>query len=293
MTRVRGHIETVSRTEVRGWAFDDEDPARLLPIEVVIAGRRVAIGQADQERQDLAGLGIGRVNCGFAIPLPANTMVDLSAMEVRAPGTTETLPVSDSAGHYEGVFEKILERTLSGWAWRCGFPTERVRILVRHRGEVAASGYADDLRGDLADAGVGDGRHGFMITLRVVEPPFQPETITVEFEATGGRLADLRPAGHKPAPPEAPPPTAPPRPKNLFVQRKPAATTVPDPPPVAKPPPLKAETPPAVRPQPAAEAVQPPPPPAHAPKPGYRLSREAYEALRGALDFGGDDGGLP
>lgn len=81
-------------------------------------------------------------------------------------GTGVGVPTSGAAALYEGYHDQVNCNTIRGWAWdRNAPPKTRVRVAVVDdaTGEVVASGFAEQFRQDLKDAGIGDGSHGFVI----------------------------------------------------------------------------------------------------------------------------------
>jgi hypothetical protein len=74
---------------------------------------------------------------------------------------SEGQPVSS----YEGILQGIGDGGALGWAADRSDPQARVTVAVAIDGEVVAEGKADIARPDLADMGLGDGAHGFLIRL--------------------------------------------------------------------------------------------------------------------------------
>ena len=73
---------------------------------------------------------------------------------------------SSVAGLLKGRLERLRdERYLQGWIWSPAFPDLRLPVSVWHQGTRIASGLANRMRGDLHEAGIGDGAHGFEIRL--------------------------------------------------------------------------------------------------------------------------------
>jgi hypothetical protein len=81
----------------------------------------------------------------------------------------------------EGELHRNADGALQGWCWSPDRPTERMAIDVLINDHVAASVVAARFRQDLADRGVGDGRHAFSIRL--------PRSA---FEVTGGLVISAR-----------------------------------------------------------------------------------------------------
>jgi hypothetical protein len=85
-------------------------------------------------------------------------------MLLRRPNDTTAPPEFDSPA-IDGRIEVVRDGVVAGWTWRPSAPDERigVRVLVDRR-EVFA-GVADLPRRNLAEAGIGDGCHGFHVRL--------------------------------------------------------------------------------------------------------------------------------
>ncbi|HEX5069599.1 MAG TPA: glycosyltransferase [Vicinamibacterales bacterium] len=65
----------------------------------------------------------------------------------------------------EGHLDRIDGGSITGWAWDSDRPNEPVRVDLHVDGKLHRSVLADALRPDLADAGIGNGRHAFEIRL--------------------------------------------------------------------------------------------------------------------------------
>ncbi len=244
---IHGRIDTVTRQEVRGWALSRAEPGRRLAVELVCAGRVVSLAPVNQMRQDLAALGAGRIDLGFTLRIPANTPVDFELLQVRIVGSGEELALTAAHGALEGVVDHAYELRVAGWAWRIGAPEERVTVTISYKGDPVANVTADLLRHDLVEAGVGDGRHAFVVDLQHLPGghAFDMDHVDVRFEQNGHPLHDLRHL-QEVSTPKPPAPIAQPSAPSV---RPPA---VPAPPPVQAPRPIAAP----------ARAIQPPPPPA-------------------------------
>src|SRR5579862_3817835 len=104
-----------------------------------------------------------------------------------------------------GFVEHAGVSQVSGWAYDSTAPDARLEVTVRIGGEFYASGYADIERDDLLSAGIGDGRHGFVIDMSGAH--FSAEEVAalevhaisgvdvvriLRVQAHGKRIADLR-----------------------------------------------------------------------------------------------------
>jgi len=98
---------------------------------------------------------------------------------------------------FRGLVEGVIDECLCGWCHLVG-DLAPVLLEILIDGRVAASVPADVLRPDLADAGIGEGRHAFRVDLR----PFQPRADAVirvkvarwsiELDNSGHRLMQYR-----------------------------------------------------------------------------------------------------
>ncbi len=82
----------------------------------------------------------------------------------------EETETGKAAATIEGRFEAVIDGRAIGWAWDPGRPGEAVEVEIEVDGRSVARGAADVERPALADAGIGQGRHGFDISL--------PESLT-------------------------------------------------------------------------------------------------------------------
>ena len=64
---------------------------------------------------------------------------------------------------FEGRVDHVSEAGVAGWVYAPSFSDLRFPVRVRAGGRTIAEGIADRFRPDLAEAGKGDGRHGFAI----------------------------------------------------------------------------------------------------------------------------------
>ena len=67
-------IEEASESELRGWAADQNDPARIVTVEVLIDGVFYCTARADGSRADLAQNGLSTGHGGLRLPLPLQLM---------------------------------------------------------------------------------------------------------------------------------------------------------------------------------------------------------------------------
>lgn len=304
---LRGNVEMLTRSEVRGWAVDLDQPTAPVAVELVVGGRRIAAARAIQPRPDLGTLGLASANIGFVLAVPAGTMFDLRLAEVRIVDSNAKLPGMAEAARYEGVLEQISGTLITGWAWHSWMPEERVDVLVRNSQTVIGRVTADRRRADLLAAGMGDGRYGFEFELRKLPDWHRIDTTALMcvFEPNGVPLHDLRPGMTRA-------PVLVNTSRTLYSAQTPGQPAAPAPAVVAPHAPPRAIEAPAAAPTAAQNRVsvwrarqaqrpaanKPPPvqlvrfiqPPAIVQAPPEKpLSPELLEAMRDALNFGDDE----
>lgn len=89
--RIKGHFEGVAEGGARGWVFRPDQPNHPLQVEILEGDQIIAVGLADQFRQDLLDHGFGDGHHAFNIPinLPLSKSQTLTAREAT---TRQILP---------------------------------------------------------------------------------------------------------------------------------------------------------------------------------------------------------
>ena len=88
-----------------------------------------------------------------------------------------------------GLIEYATPAAIKGWAWDSDNPTRRVHLELVEEGSRLATVVADVERVDLADIGIGDGRHGFVIELEPgLIPDGQPHVLDLRCSETGAAI---------------------------------------------------------------------------------------------------------
>jgi hypothetical protein len=96
---------------------------------------------------------------------------------------------STAGAALEGWIDSITETEVAGWCWRRG-SAERQTVTLLIDGTPVATTPADQFRGDLLEAGVGDGHHGFRFAIPG-EVPRGDFEIEVAAAGTEWRLSRL------------------------------------------------------------------------------------------------------
>ena len=187
-----GRMEGVQDGQVRGWAVAPRRPGHRVLLDCVVDGVVVASAAADQPRADLAELGLGDGRCGVAFALPPLDDARPSSIALAVSGTTMALPggpVEVQPAPLVGCFDAFHGRSAHGWARDPARPGEPVEVeALGPDGRVLGRARADLFRGDLLDAGIGDGHHAFMIPLGEHFLALVGQEVSVRLAATGEPL---------------------------------------------------------------------------------------------------------
>lgn len=96
--------------------------------------------------------------------------------------------ILSAESEYTGFFDNVEGLTVFGWAFNKADPEERVEVVVLVDGEPVVEGMADKFRQDLLDAGIGDGKHAFEITIPEEYADGKEHEINIIVKKTGKDL---------------------------------------------------------------------------------------------------------
>lgn len=145
---VKGYFESVSGTEVIGWAVVGD--ATLCEVQVLVDDCRVAGGVAGDFRAHLLEAGIGTGHHGFRITIPDDYSDGLvHRVRVQAGQFGDTLPPGEREFSHRRVFRGEVEKLdgdfVSGWVLNTLAPDEPVSVELLVDGKAVATGQADRL----------------------------------------------------------------------------------------------------------------------------------------------------
>jgi glycosyltransferase involved in cell wall biosynthesis len=202
MSSTRGQLDLVDRDRIAGWARDDAQPER--PVRVRILDNGTLIGQvlANKYRADLQAAGIGEGWHAFSLRVPGGLaperrhLIEVQYVDdgVPLPGSPYVLEAAVSAASvmrnalpasWRGNLEIVTRDRIEGWAFQEDSPQSPVPLVFLTNGEVIARALANRHRDDLERAGIGDGRHGFSISIPGGLSPLSRHVIQVLGEADG------------------------------------------------------------------------------------------------------------
>lgn len=148
---------------------------------------------------DLTTLQNGSNNCcspgGFIYTPPAGFVgTDQFTYRISdrsTPGglkATGTVTITVKPTQFEGTHDQADCNLIAGWAWDRLNPSARLNVNVFDGTVLLATVSANQYRGDLQAAGIGDGIHGFSLPTPSSLKNGQPHTIRVQFADTGTNL---------------------------------------------------------------------------------------------------------
>ncbi|HWB49091.1 MAG TPA: Hint domain-containing protein [Stellaceae bacterium] len=198
---LRGYVDLVDHNRIKGWAFDPAEPEAAVTVAVLANGLVIARLVADRYREDLEQAGIGDGYHGFDWNIPGGLSTSTrQKIEIRhetdgspLPGSPVVLrpveaPVSATLGVLRGALDTASHTRIAGWAQDMADRERPVGLVIEANGEVVARVVANRYRADLAEAGIGSGRHSFEVLLHTALPALQAQEIRVRREADGAEL---------------------------------------------------------------------------------------------------------
>jgi hypothetical protein len=167
---LKGWLDRVERGRIAGWAQDDSGPVRL---RILDNGAAIAELVADLPRPDVRAANGGPLLCGFVHEIaggldPARqhliqvVRVSDGASLPNAPRLIAAQPgparVAGTQPALRGNLDRADRAQVVGWA-QAGEPPVALVVLVN--GAPVGRVLANRWRADVAEAGIGDGRHAF------------------------------------------------------------------------------------------------------------------------------------
>lgn len=172
--RVIGYLEAYTDNILVGWAYNPAEPKRRLLLGVEVDGEPVAAGIAHLDRQDVAHGGHGDGQCGFRILVSIDAGQPFLVREASSGTilfTQDDLPVRDETALasdtslIRGNVDTVLGTNIKGWCWHPHAPDRAVRVCALVDGREVCATDADEMRGDLINAGIGNGQHAFSLPM--------------------------------------------------------------------------------------------------------------------------------
>jgi hypothetical protein len=126
-----------------------------------------------------AGFGLTRI---VALLVAASTF-PLACSSARQ-SEQANQPAAAASPVYEGFHDVTNCNGIMGWAWDRNRPNEPVRVDIYDGSTLLATVPADEFRKDLLNAGIGNGRHGFLYPTPPRLKDSKPHSIRMKFAGT-------------------------------------------------------------------------------------------------------------
>lgn len=190
-----GWLDSVSITEIRGWAWNSATPNSPIDVHVYVINTTLnrewsyAV-TADQYRADLDVAGYGNGYHGFSYLInwynyPAGDyLIRVYGMDGVTNPQLSGCPGTFSIASPTGSGDYLGSDGIRGWAWKPispDFPIQ-VHIYVRNMSGQVLNNIvltADEYRADLQAAGYGNGNHGFSTSINWSDYPEEKLRVTV------------------------------------------------------------------------------------------------------------------
>jgi hypothetical protein len=183
-----GYVDVADCNSITGWAADRNRLNNSITVSLYDGNTLLATAPANQSRPDVGTFLKDNGLHGFNIPVPAVLKSGTHTISVRFESSSVNLgnsprtyscttstptptptptPVSTPLPAYEGYHDFVDCNNIGGWVRDKNNPNARLNVSVFDdaTGALVASGIADRLRSDLVNAGIGDGRYGFIIPM--------------------------------------------------------------------------------------------------------------------------------
>ncbi|MCF2487352.1 T9SS type A sorting domain-containing protein [Dyadobacter sp. CY347] len=185
-----GALETTSCNELKGWAWDKNNPtAAALTVELLDGNVVVGSVVANAYRQDLKDSGKGTGNYGFTLAMP-NVLKDgqQHTITLRVKGSSYKLAGTPRGVNcvmpalYGGALESATCTEIKGWAWNQNYPSKTVSVELIEGSTVLATSVANIFRQDLDTLGTGN--YGFVIASPSILRDGQSHSVSVRIQGT-------------------------------------------------------------------------------------------------------------
>ena len=163
-------IDSAEPVLISGWAYLTGNHEHSPVIEVRAGETVLWSTEACIYREDLEQAGFGHGRFAFSItPMSEPVKEAISSVDIYIDGfkVQEAIPFEMepvTIDDYRVQLDYIDIEQVKGWAFKNEQVSYRSQIELRTGDVVLASGFADEYRPDLLDAGIGDGAYGFSLT---------------------------------------------------------------------------------------------------------------------------------
>jgi hypothetical protein len=168
-----GALDVANSGQVAGWAYDPDEGAAALPIQIAIDGQPVAVGAAGSPRPDLAPI-MSTTDHGFVLQMPAaEPGIHTLTVSTFDPTTGETVVLGTRKMTLNqapiGCLDVVRPGLVAGWAFDADAGAEAIAARIDLDGRPLVTVSAGAARPDLQSY-IGSSAHGVMYALPQLAP---------------------------------------------------------------------------------------------------------------------------
>jgi hypothetical protein len=198
-----GYIDVADCNSITGWAADRNRLNNSINVSLYDGNTLLTTVTANQSRPDVGAYLKDNGLHGFNIPVPAVLKSGTHTISVRYESSSVNLgnsprtyacvtptPTPTPAPSYDGYHDWVNCDYVAGWVRDKSNPNIRLDVSVYDdaTGALIASGTANQFRQDLVNAGIGDGKYGFLIPTPSVLKDGRQHTVRVKVAGTNFSL---------------------------------------------------------------------------------------------------------
>ena len=195
-TAYQGFMDAAGCGIISGWAWDANQPNAIINVDILDGSTIIASVPANLYREDIRNAGIGDGFHGFSFTTPASLKNGVvHTIRTRFGGTAtdltmspRTINCSGVAPNYQGFHDGAGCNTISGWAWDANDPNNPINVDLYDGATFLTTVPAIQYRPDLVTAGIGNGFHGFSLTVPASLKNGATHSIRVRFPGTSTDL---------------------------------------------------------------------------------------------------------
>ncbi len=194
----QGFLDAAGCGIITGWAWMVSMPDTAIDVDIFDGASLIATIPASLFREDIVNAGIGNGFHGFSFTVPANLKdgqphlihAFFGGTNIELSNSPRTINCSGINPSYQGFHDGAGCNTISGWAWDQNDPNNPINVDIYDGATLLATAPSVLYRPDLANAGIGNGFHGFSFTVPAELKDGQLHSIRIRFPGTSVDLGN-------------------------------------------------------------------------------------------------------
>lgn len=198
MTKIFGEIEFVNKRAIGGWAAAG-GTTRPITVSLRIDGIDFGETQSNIFRSDIVERELGEGWSGWVMPMPQGISADephVVEITLSFENSDKTHLVKDFSFESREIrhfVDFVRPVHIYGWAKYAADDDMRLELALIEGNNIVSKAYANNFRGEVHDAGIGDGRYGFVlpIPLDLRTKPTEASLAVIEPEGRIRKIQDV------------------------------------------------------------------------------------------------------